>query len=109
MRILDQQRATMVTRNVDVQRIRVEDEALQRQQLLERQRNELMNPTTGYITNAMTFSLGADGINTLSDIPTRRSYQFVPDQSFGVSTCGIQRRNSYILFLLHVDFQFLFS
>ena len=48
MRILDQQRATMVTRNVDVQRIRVEDEALQRQQLFECQRNELMNPTTDF-------------------------------------------------------------
>ena len=67
-----------------------------------------MNHLTGRIPNAMAFSIGADGVSTLSDIPTRRNFQHVPVQSFGASAGGMQRRNSYILFLLLVDFQFLF-
>ena len=88
-----------------------------------------MNPASDiFAQNVMTLSSGFDVLNSLNDIHIWRNYDIRErfsrdigppkddihgpvhdhDKIFGTSPDDIQRRGSYILFLLPVVFQFLF-
>ena len=121
--IVEQERASLIGRNVEIRCLQVEEEGLQRARLLDQQQNDLMNPASGiFATNAITSIPSYGDINSQNvihtgSLATRGSDTLMGDiqgpmpgreKLFGPSPGGLQRRGSYILYLLPVVFQFLF-